>query len=195
MKEVLVLMTLFIMVPFLLAQTDAPEEQGKKEMRPALIVIDIQNRYLPMMSGEKDLALRMINGAIWLSRQHDVPVIRVYHTDPQYGPNPGEEDFEFPESVIIEDNDTKVIKNYPSAFKKTDLEKILREKNINTVFLCGLSAVGCVLATYYGAMDLDFDVFMVRNAIMSHDSKYTDFVEDITETVSFQTLRFMLEHM
>lgn len=195
MKEICGLMMLLTMVPFLFAQTATSEEQGKKEMRPALIVIDIQNRYLPMMSEEKDLALRMINGAIWLSRQHNVPVIRVYHTDPQYGPKPGEDDFEFPESVIIEDDDPKVVKNFPSAFKKTDLEKILRDKKINTVFLCGLSAVGCVLATYYGAMDLDFEVFMVRNAIMSHDSEYTDFVEKITETVSFQTLRFMLERM
>ncbi len=184
------------MIPFLLAETKNPEVKAGKQMKPALIVIDIQNRYLPMMAqDEKDLALRLINGAIWLFRQHDLPVIRVYHSDPQYGPNPGDEDFEFPESIIIKEDDPKVIKNYPSAFKKTELEKVLREKDINTVFLCGLSAVGCVLATYYGAMERDFDVFMVKEAIMSHNSEYTSVIKEITDAVTWKTMQFMLEHM
>ena len=196
MKEGLVLFVLLATMPVLMAQTDMPRKPPSKDMKPALIVIDIQERYLPMMAQEeKDFALRMINGLIWLSRQYEVPVIRVYHSDLQFGPKPGEEGFEFPSSVIIDDDDPKVIKNYPSAFTKTDLEEILRKKEINTVFLCGLSAVGCVLATYYGAMDRGFETFMVKNAIMSHKAEYTDVVDDITETVSFKTLQFMLEYL
>jgi nicotinamidase-related amidase len=148
-----------------------------------------------MAENEKDLALRLINGAIWLFRQHNLPVIRVYHSDPQIGPDPGDEDFEFPESVIINDSDPKVIKNHPSAFKGTELDGILREKNVNTLFLCGLSAVGCVLATYYGATERDYNVFMIKNGIMSHNSEYTGLVQEITESVTWNTLQFMLEHM
>jgi len=196
MKELLALTLFFVLAPFLLAETKGPEMQENRQMKPALIVIDIQNRYLPMMAqDEKDLALRLINGAIWLFRQHDLPVIRVYHSDPEYGPNPGDEGFEFPESIIIKEDDPKVIKNYPSAFKKTELENVLREKDINTVFLCGLSAVGCVLATYYGAMERDFDVFMVKEAIMSHNSEYTSVIKEITDAVTWKTMQFMLEHM
>jgi len=195
MKGVWFSMFFLAIVPFVFAQTSASEENEMTQMKPALIVIDIQNRYLPMMEqDEKDFALRIINGAIWLFRQHDLPVIRVYHSDPQFGPKPGEEDFEFPSSVIVNDQDPKVIKNFPSAFKKTELENILKEKDANTVFLCGLSAVGCVLATYYGAMERDFDVFMVKNGIMSHNSEYTGFVRDITDAVTWKTLTFMLEH-
>ena len=196
MKEAWFFAAFFMTVPFLLAQASEPEESEKKEMKPALLVIDIQNRYLPMMAqDEKDLALRVINGAIWLFRQHNLPIIRVYDTDLQFGPNPDEEDFQFPSSIIIQDDDPMVIKNFPSAFKKTELETILQEKDVNTVFLCGLSAVGCVLATYYGAMDRDFDVFMIKNAIMSHNSEYTGVVKEITDAVTFKTLQFMLEHM
>ncbi len=194
MKETL--LVLLATMPVLLGQTDMPRKPLSKDMKPVLLVIDIQERYLPMMaSEEKDLALRMINGAIWIFRQHDLPIIRVYHSDLQFGPNPGDKDFEFPSSVIIKDGDVKVIKNYPSAFTKTELETILREKNINTVFLCGLSAVGCVLATYYGAMDRGFEAFMVKNAIMSHKADYTEVVKEITETVTFKTLQFMLEYL
>ncbi|UCD19918.1 MAG: isochorismatase family protein [candidate division WOR-3 bacterium] len=190
------LLTSFVLISACLAQTGAQGKAERKEMNPALIVIDIQDRYLPMMAEEeKDFALRMINGAIWLFRQHDLPVIRVYHSDLQFGPKPGEEGFDFPSSIIIKDDDPKVIKNYPSAFTKTDLEKILRDKGVNTIFLCGLSAVGCVLATYHGGVDRGFETFMVRNAIMSHKSEYTKVVEDITENVSFKLLQFMLEHL
>jgi nicotinamidase-related amidase len=196
MKEMWFLISLFILVPFVFAQAGEPGEKEVKQTKPALIVIDIQNRYLPMMAqDEKDLALRIINGAIWLFRQHDLPIIRVYHSDPQFGPKPGDEDFEFPASVMVKDDDPKIIKNFPSAFQKTDLAKKLREKEINTVFLCGLSAVGCVLATYYGAMERDYDVFMVKNGIMSHNSEYTGFVREITDAVTWKTLQFMLEHM
>jgi nicotinamidase-related amidase len=196
MKELLMLLSLLVTMPVLLAQTDMPRKPLSKDMKPVLLVIDIQERYLPMMAPEeKDMALRMINGAIWAFRQHDLPVIRVYHSDLQFGPNPGDKDFEFPASVIIKEDDIRVIKNYPSAFTKTDLEKILRKKDVNTVFLCGLSAVGCVLATYYGAMDRGFEVFMVKNAIMSHKADYTEVVKEITETVTFKTLQFMLEYL
>ena len=189
-------MSFLIIVPLVFAQAGESAEREVKQMKPALIVIDIQNRYLPMMAqDEKDLALKIINGAIWLFRQHDLPVIRVYHSDPQFGPKPGDEDFEFPESVIINDNDPKVIKNFPSAFQKTELDNVLRKKEINTVFLCGLSAVGCVLATYYGAMERDYDVFMVKNGIMSHNSEYTGFVREITDAVTWKTMQFILEHM
>jgi nicotinamidase-related amidase len=173
----------------------AQTKQEKKQMKPALLVIDIQNQYLPYMSDEdKKLGLEMINWAIGLFRQYNCPVIRVYHTDPEWGPKPDTEPFEFPSSINIKPEDPKIIKNYPSAFKKTELEKLLREKECNTLYFCGLSAVGCVLATYHSAMDLDFNVFMIKDALISHNSEYTNFIEEIKETVSLNTVKIMLEY-
>ena len=170
-------------------------ESQAKPLRPALLVIDIQNAYLPMMSSEgKDMALYMINGAIELFRENGFPVIRVHHTDLQYGPKPGTKEFEFPESVLVKPEDPRIVKNYPSAFKKTDLDKLLKEKGCNTVFLCGLSAVGCVISTYYGASDLDYDVFMVRDALMSHNAEYTRVVQEFCDSVGYAALKVMLEN-
>ncbi len=166
-----------------------------KPLRPALLVIDIQNAYLPMMSTEgKDMALYMINGAIELFRENGFPVIRVHHTDPGYGPKPGTKEFEFPESVLVKPEDAQVVKNYPSAFKKTDLDKILKEKGCNAVFLCGLSAVGCVLATYFGANDLDYDTFMIQNALLSPKAEYTRVVQEFCDSVGYMALKVMLEN-
>ncbi|MGD8538601.1 MAG: isochorismatase family protein [Candidatus Aminicenantes bacterium] len=174
--------------------TTCEEKKPAQKMKPALLVIDIQNAFLPYMSEEdKGIGMYMINAAIELFRENGFPVIRVYHTDPKEGPPPGTEAFEFPETVKIKSDDPKIIKNYPNAFKKTELETWLREKEHNTVFLCGLSAVGCVMATYWSAYDLDFNVFMIKDALISHNSTYTDFVEDICETVTFTALKLLLE--
>jgi nicotinamidase-related amidase len=167
-----------------------------KVTKPALIVIDIQNEFLPYMAEDgKKLIMEMINGAIWAFRQHNLPVIRVYHTDPGWGPKPGTESFEFPKSINIKDDDPKVIKNFPSAFQKTDLEKILKEKGCNTLYLCGLSATGCVLATYFGAMERDYKVFMLKDCIMSNNSSYTTMIKDICESINFETMMFQLDHL
>jgi len=189
--------SLLLVLLFSLAFAYAGDEtkQAEKRMKPVLLVIDIQNQYLPYMSDEdKKFSLEMINYAISMFREHGFPIIRVYHTDLKEGPKPGTEAFEFPASIKIKDEDIKVIKNYPSAFTKTDLEKILREKDCNTVFLCGLSSVGCVLATYFGAMDREFDVFMLKDALLSHDGEYTDFIEEITDAVGYRSLKAMLEN-
>lgn len=171
------------------------KDEGAKEMKPALLVIDIQNQYLEYMDDDdRDIAMYMINAAIALFREHDLPVIRVYHTDPKSGPEAGTEEFAFPESVVIEESDPEIVKNFPSAFTKTELEKLLREKECNTLYLCGLSAVGCVFATYHGAMEREFDVFMVKSALLSQKEEYTDMVEDITGAVSYTVMKAMLDY-
>lgn len=188
---------LIIALLFALASASAGEEakQAEKRMKPALLVIDVQNQYLPYMSDEdKKFSLEVINYAISMFREKGFPIIRVYHTDLNEGPKPGTEPFEFPASIKIKDEDSKVIKNFPSAFTKTDLEKILQEKDRNTVFLCGLSAVGCVLATYFGAMDREFEAFMLKDALLSHDGEYTDFIEELTAAVGYKSLKVMLEN-
>ena len=173
----------------------APEIKDDNEIRPALVVIDIQNIYLSMMDEMgKDIALWMINENMKEFRQKGFPVILVYHTDLKYGPKPGSEEFKYPSSIEINEKDLKIIKNYPNAFKKTDLEKVLREKGCNTLFLCGLSAVGCVLATYFGADNLDFNVFMIKNALISHNATYTKVVEDICETLGPNAITLILQN-
>jgi nicotinamidase-related amidase len=142
---------------------------------------------------DKKVGMEHINWAINLFRDNGFPVIRVYHTEPGEGPAPGTEAFEFPKTVAIRDDDPKIVKNYGSAFKKTDLDKVLREKGVNTVFLVGLSAVGCVLATYFSADDLDYNVFMVKHALISHDAALTKSIYDICANISPAALKLLLE--
>lgn len=191
MKSLIVL--LLLINPFIIGQDTQSNKANK--IKPALLVIDIQNEYLPYMSEDgKQFAMLVINGSIWFFRENNLPIIRVYHSDLNWGPKEGTEAFEFPKSVIIQESDTKIHKHYPSAFTKTDLDKVLKEKGCNTLFLCGLSATGCVLATYFGGMDHEYKTILIKDGIMSHNSNYTNVIKDICESVSFETMMYVLEN-
>ncbi|MBN2400002.1 MAG: isochorismatase family protein [Candidatus Aminicenantes bacterium] len=195
MKKIVFLMLLLLISLAWLLAADTVQEVPAR-MKPALLVIDIQNAYLPHMDdNDKKLGMEMINYYIGLFRASGFPVIRVYHTDLKMGPKPGTAEFEFPTTVAVLAEDAKIIKNYPSAFKKTELDKLLHAQGCNTLFLCGLSAVGCVLATYHGAKDLDYNVFMLKDALISHDATLTKAVQQISQTIDYYVLKLLLENV
>jgi nicotinamidase-related amidase len=185
------LVAIAFLVPAVLAADEPPPAAAKG--KPALVVMDIQNAFMPYMDCEEtEGALPMINATIELFRKHGLPVIRVYHTDLEHGPQPGTESFEFAEAVGIQDSDPKVVKTHSSAFNSTELDRILRERGADTVFLTGLSAVGCVLATYFDADRLDYRVFMVRGGLISHKAELTESVEEMTGAVGYEAIAYML---
>ncbi len=168
----------------------AGETGEKEELSPVLLVMDVQNLWLPMMDKEdRDTAPAKINELIAVFRDSGHPVIRVYHSEPGYGPEPGTEQFEYPETVDIRDDDIMIVKNYGSAFQKTDLEDILRKNGNNAVFLCGLSATGCVLATYYGSLEREFLTVMVEGTLLSQKAEYTKVIEKITRSATIEKVR------
>lgn len=170
-----------------------PKKQ-KQEIKPALLVIDIQNTYLQYIpDDDKETALLRINYYIDMFRQYDCPVINIYHYSEEKGPEQKTQEFEFPSSIPIKPEDPRIIKTYPDAFNKTDLDKVLREKGCNTLFLCGLSSVGCVLATWLGAFNHDYKAFLVKDAIMSHKKSYTENVEVMFEAVGHDVIQLILE--
>ena len=192
-KYTLFLSALILMGTIVFSQEDE-KKQEKKKMNPALLVIDVQKEYLPMMSAEdQDLAIEMMNWSIWVFRKFDLPVIRVYHTDPEWGPKEDSPGFAFHDSLKILPEDPMVIKTYPSSFTKTNLDEILKEKKVNTLFICGLSAVGCALSTYTDATSHDYKAFLVKDALLSHKEEYTDNIEEIFNAIDLETIMYMIE--
>ena len=171
----------------------AVDDKGK--IKPALLVIDVQNRYMGIIPPkEKELGIFFINLLIELFRKHDFPIIRIYHHNEEIGPRPNTEEFEYPASISIKPEDTQIVKTYSDSFNKTNLNKVLTEKGINTLFLCGLSAVGCVLATRIGSLNYDYRAFIVKDAIMSHNSDYTRNIEVMFDAVSYDVVKLILEN-
>lgn len=171
------------------------KDTDSKRMKPALLVIDIQNAFLPMVEErEKGTAFYMTNTMIDLFRKEGYPVIVISHSDPENGPARDSEGFKFSEEIKILPSDPMVVKQHASGFKDTDLGKILKERNINTVFITGLSAVGCALATYIEAGDLGYNRFFVKYSLMSHSTEYTRDIEDIFSALDYETVKVMLEN-
>jgi len=194
MKKLTILLTIMLMMISISSYSQDKTQKPIEKIKPALLVIDIQNAFLPMMSTDKDMAMEYINALIDLFRKHGYPVIGVYHTSTEYGVIPGNENFEFPATVKILPTDPKVIKTYPDGFNKTDLDKVIKDTGSNTLFLCGLSATGCVLATWNGAQNHDYKAFLVKNAIISHNSDYTNQVEEIFDAVSYDLVKLLIEN-
>jgi len=194
MKKAMIILIILSMVASVTAFSQVARGQERTPLRPALLVIDIQNAYLQYMpQGDVEMAFYYINNLIELFRSNGCPVIRIYHHDKEMGPHPDTEQFEFPDRINIKPDDPRVIKTYADAFNKTDLDKLLKEKGSNTLFLCGLSAVGCVLATWNGAHNYDYQAFMVKDAIISHNTNFTNNVEDMFDAVGIDAVKLIVE--
>ncbi len=156
-------------------------------MKPALLVVDIQNAWLggsPELRASVEKRLDVINGAIGWFRKNNHPVVMIYHEDPKQEVKPGTDAFEFSPAVRLEKEDTRVIKRYGDSFNKTGLEEILRKKGCDTILIVGLSASGCALATCIGGEDHDFRSMLVKGGVASHDENHCRFAEEIFETIS-----------
>jgi len=188
-----IILIILLISPLIIAQE--MQNNNAEKIKPALIIVDIQNQFIPKMSDqEKKYAFEVINGAIWVFRQNNLPIIRVYHSDINWGPFDGSEEFSYPKLVIIKDSDLKIIKHFPSAFTKTELDSILKKLDCNTLFLCGLSATGCVLATYFGGVDRGYHTLLIRDGVMSHDPDYTHVITDICNSVNFESVMFLVKN-
>jgi len=134
-----------------------------------------------------------MNWAIYVFRHYEMPIIRVYHTSEDWGPEPGSEEFQFPDSLNVEESDPMIIKTYGSAFNKTELDSLLQDQGVNTLFLCGLSSVGCVLATYFDAGNYDYNKFLIKDALLGPDAAHTDMIEEMFDAISLSTTNFMMQ--
>lgn len=170
------------------------EAQERVEIDPVLLVMDVQNLWMDMMDeADVSAAPEKINEVIALFRENDCPVIRVYHSDPERGPEVDTEPFEFLDSIAITDDDVRVVKAHASAFTDTELESVIADMECNAVALCGLSATGCVLATYFGASDRGLMSFMIEDALLSGNAEHTNVIEDICQCISIDDLREAFE--
>ncbi len=158
-------------------------------MREALIVLDAQQIYTDKKSELycKDARETMdnINSLIQQMANRDQLVVFVRHIHKLDGSDLGrlfdytgeaEEDFNFKEGSEEVEFDNRLIrpsdalelrKNRYSAFQRTNLESILKEKGVQRVIICGFMTNFCCESTAREALDRDF---------------YVDFVFDATGT-------------
>jgi nicotinamidase-related amidase len=70
-----------------------------------------------------------------------------------------------------EPDDIVVTKHRISAFAGTDLEMILRSKEIRALVLFGIATSGVVLSTLLEACDADFEIFVIADCCADMDDE------------------------
>jgi nicotinamidase-related amidase len=164
-------------------------------MKPALLVIDVQNEFFNLNQACSDslkTAIECINAAIGLFREKNLPIVAIQHKSEEEGLVPGKSGFDVPQSVKLESQDTLIVKTYGNSFTKTGLAEKLRELGVDTVIVTGFCAEYCVLSTYRGAQDCDFTPLILKGSLASDNTEHIRFVEEITETLSLGALKTLL---
>lgn len=161
-------------------------------MKPALFVQDIQNCWLYEPDSNQNLKksiekrLGVINAAIAWFREKRLPIIVGYTIDEEQGLLPGTKSFEVPATVRVKKDDYAVTKLHASAFANPDLGAVLKREGCDTMLIVGLSASGCVLATYFSAPDWGIRPFLVKGGVASAKEEHVRFAEEICDTLSLE---------
>ena len=143
------------------------------ERRPALIVVDVQKGLDDPSLGSRNNpdAEEKISTLLAYWRKAGRPVFHVRHlsTEPDSPLRPGTAGSEIKDIVRPRPDETVIEKNVNSAFIGTDLEARLRDLNIDTVVITGLTTDHCVSATTRMAGNLGFDTYLVSDATATFD--------------------------
>ncbi len=154
----------------------------------ALLVMDMQAGIVNMYPDATEV-LKQVNKAIAAARKHNIPVIYVVVGFRQGGPeisanNKGfsaskqrfananmEEWMKIHPEVLHDANDMIVIKRRVSAFTGSDLEVVLRAKDIKHIVLTGIATSGVVLSTTREAADKDYRISILSDACADNDEE------------------------
>lgn len=144
----------------------------------ALVIIDVQKGFDDPAWGtrnnpdaEKNIAALL---AEW--RKHDRPIVHVQHcsVEPDSPLRPGQPGCEFRDEVKPEAGEAHFTKTVNSAFIGTDLERYLRDNEIEALVVVGLTTDHCVSTTTRMAGNLGFDVTLASDATAAFDRKGHD---------------------
>ncbi len=139
-------------------------------MTTALLLIDIQNDYVPggnmQLEGSIEASLRA-GKILAFFREKQLPLVHIQHLAARPGATffrPDTEGVQIQTNVAPLPGETIIQKNFPNAFRNTPLLDYLKEKQVNKVVVCGMMTHMCVDATTRAAFDLGFECSVIHDA-------------------------------
>ncbi len=151
-------------------------------MKPALLIIDIQNDYFPGGKMELVKPLEAARNAYMLLqcvREHGMPHVHVQHVSLKPDATfflPGDAGTNIHNSVAHFEGEPLVQKHYPNSFRGTNLLDLLKSWEIEQVIITGMMTHMCVDATARASADLGFQVLIAEDACTTRDLKYGETV-------------------
>lgn len=155
--------------------------------RAALLIVDLQNDFCPggaLAVADADRIIPVVNGLVKFFGSRDLPILlsRDWHPQKhcsfrgQGGSWPPHcirgsmgakfpEELELPEKYEIISKAVEQEKDAYSAFQDTGLKDLLIEKDVQTLYVCGLATDVCVKDTVLDALREGFSVYVITDAV------------------------------
>lgn len=153
----------------------------------ALIIIDVQDGLDDPVLGKRSNPDAESNIARLLAawRVKGRPIYHVQHmsTNPNSPLRPDKPGNAIKRIVAPQGDEPVIQKTVNNAFVGTNLENRLREANIQSVVIVGLTTEHCVSTTVRMASDLGFTTFVVADATASHEHSGYDGTHYPAETI------------
>jgi nicotinamidase-related amidase len=146
--------------------------------KSALLVIDLQNEYLPTgklpLVNIEQTAANAVN-VIAKARQECTQVIYVQHIGNAESPifQPSSNGIEFQDTVKPQANETVVIKNHINAFLNTNLKEILDSNDVTELVVIGAMSHMCIDAAVRAASDFGYKVKVIHDACATLDLEFS----------------------
>jgi nicotinamidase-related amidase len=141
----------------------------------ALLVIDVQQA---LCSGEQaafDIArvIDNVNGLSQRARAAGLPVVLVQHEEPEGPMQHGSAGWALADGLLTDAADVRVRKTTPNSFHGTDLQRVLQERGVKRLVVCGLQTEFCVDTTVRQALALGYDVVLAADGHSTADGAIT----------------------
>lgn len=156
----------------------------------AFLIIDLQKAFIDDRKGQKvyDDTLIYVNETAKLFRKANQPVIVIRDIEEGDGPL-----FDIVDDLRVEKTDIKLTKTYSNSFWKTELDDILKKLNVDFVVISGSAAEQCVLATYNGAREREYQAVILQHGVFAdHPSGLIDLLNN-RALISYTAISYLLK--
>ncbi|MGE6106610.1 cysteine hydrolase family protein [Aeromonas sobria] len=147
-------------------------------MKPGLVVVDLQNEYLPTgklpLSGI-EAAVANAGRVIAHARNSDMPVFHIRHEADGQDARlflKGSDGARIQSAVAPEGNEAVIVKKHINAFRETDLKQQLDAFNVQEIVVMGAMSHMCVDAVVRAAVDMGYPVTVLHDACATLDLSF-----------------------
>ncbi|HKX39558.1 MAG TPA: cysteine hydrolase family protein [Burkholderiaceae bacterium] len=141
-------------------------------MKTALLIIDVQHALCTGDEAAYDIerVLERINAVSAKARTAGAPVILIQHEEEVGSLEFDSEGWQLARGLATRPDDVRVRKTTPDSFHRTDLQRVLQERGIDRLVVCGLQSDYCVDTTTRRALALGYPVVLVGDAHSTVDN-------------------------
>ncbi len=116
-----------------------------------------------------DRVVANIRALVDKARVEHVPIVWVQHADERLPA--GSDEWQYVAELQFASDEPVVHKHYGDSFEDTDLEAILRERDVSHLVVTGAQTDACIRSTLHGALARGYDTTLVGDAHTTEDMR------------------------